>query len=298
MDIKEEEKIIKKNTVMTMIINAFLAVMKMLAGIFGKSSVLISDAINSIGDIATNIVVYISAIFSRKETDKDHPYGHEKYDSIISIFLGVAIILTAFEVGRGAIYKLYDFFVNGIGIDTPKWYALAAAGLTIIIKEFLFRKTKKDAEKARSGALLAQAWDHRSDTIASFGAIVGITGAMLGVAYLDPIASLLIAFFIFRLGYRIIAAGVGQVVDKAADPMTEKTIQDIVNKYPEVRRLDVIKTRMFGMKIYVDLEVSMDYDLSLDKAHAVAQKLHDEIEDAIPEVLHCMIHCNPFYPKK
>nr|HPJ24206.1 cation diffusion facilitator family transporter [Bacillota bacterium] len=165
MNIKEEQRIIKKNTVMTMFVNAFLALMKMLAGIFGKSSVLISDAINSLGDIATNVVVYISAIFSRKEQDKEHPYGHEKYDSIISMFLGIAIIITAFEVGKNAVYKLYDFFVNGIGIDTPKWYALGAAALTILIKEFLFRKTKHDAKKAKSGALMAQAWDHRSDTI-------------------------------------------------------------------------------------------------------------------------------------
>ncbi len=297
MNIKEEERIIKNNTLMTMIINAFLAVMKMLAGIFGKSSVLISDAVNSIGDIATNIVVYISAIFSRKERDKDHPYGHEKYDSIISIFLGVAIIITAFEVGREAVIKLYDFFVYGTAIDTPKWFALAAAALTILIKEFLFQKTKRDAKKAHSGALLAQAWDHRSDTIASFGAIVGITGVMLGASYLDPIASLLIAFFILRLGYRIVASGVGQVVDKSADPITEQTIKDIVVKYPEIQSLDVIKTRMFGMKIYVDLEISMDFQLSLEKSHSVAQRLHDEIEEAIPEVLHCMIHCNPYYPK-
>jgi len=126
MNIKEEGQIIKNNTIFTMIVNSFLAVMKMIAGIFGNSSVLISDAINSIGDIATNIVVYISAIFSRKEKDKKHPYGHEKYDSIISIFLGVAIIITAFEVGKMAVLKLYDFLANGILIDTPKWYALAA----------------------------------------------------------------------------------------------------------------------------------------------------------------------------
>jgi len=296
--LKLEERIIKKNTLMTMIINAFLAAMKMLAGIFGKSSVLISDAINSLGDIATNAVVYISAIFSRKGHDKDHPYGHEKIDSIISIFLGVAIIITAFEVGREAIYKLYDFFANGIGIATPKWYALLAAAVTIGVKEFLFQVTKRDAKKARSGALLAQAWDHRSDTIASFGAIVGISGVLLGAPYLDPIASLMITFFILRVGYRITASGVAQVVDKAADPLTEQTIRDIVAKYSEIQSLDVIKTRMFGMKIYVDLEVSMDFQLSLEKSHAVAQKLHDEIESALPEILHCMIHCNPFYPKK
>ncbi|MBN2540946.1 MAG: cation transporter, partial [Bacilli bacterium] len=127
MDIKQEQKIIKNNTIFTMISNAFLAVMKLLAGIFGQSGVLISDAINSIGDIATNIVVYISAIFSRKEQDEKHPYGHEKYESIISIFLGVAIVITAVLVGKNAILKLIDYFANGVAIDVPKWYALGAA---------------------------------------------------------------------------------------------------------------------------------------------------------------------------
>ncbi len=298
MNIKEEGQIIKNNTIFTMIVNSFLAVMKMIAGIFGNSSVLISDAINSIGDIATNIVVYISAIFSRKEKDKKHPYGHEKYDSIISIFLGVAIIITAFEVGKMAVLKLYDFLANGILIDTPKWYALAAAILTIAIKEFLFRKTKKDANKAKSGALLAQAWDHRSDTIASFGAVVGITGAMLGAFFLDPIASFIIALFILRLGYKIVLSGISQVVDQAADPITVDEIKKIVSKFEEIKNLDEIKTRMFGMKIYADLEISLDFSMSLEDAHNIAEKLHDEIEVTIPEIIHCMIHVNPFYPKK
>ncbi len=298
MGIKEEEIIIKKNTIFTMIMNTLLAIMKMLAGVFGNSGVLISDAINSIGDIATNIVVYISAIFSRKKKDKEHPYGHEKYDSVISIFLGVAIIITAFEVGRSAFVKLYDYFANGVAIETPAWYALAAALLTILVKEFLFRKTKKDAKKARSSSLMAQAWDHRSDTFASFGAVVGIVGVLLGASFLDPIASVVIAIFIFRVGYKIIMTGISQVVDQSAESIFEDQIKEIVFKYEEVKSLDEIKTRMFGMKIYVDLEVGMDYVMTLEKAHEVAERIHDEVENNIPEVIHCMIHINPNYPKK
>ncbi|XMB71928.1 cation diffusion facilitator family transporter [Mycoplasmatota bacterium WC30] len=298
MDIKEEQKIIKKNTVFTMIINAFLAITKMLAGIFGNSSVLISDAINSIGDIATNVVVYISAIFSRKEKDSDHPYGHEKIDSIISIFLGFALVITAFEVGKSAIQSLYDYFINNIDILAPKWYALVVAAMTIVIKEYLFRKTKKDAKKAKSSALLAQAWDHRSDTIASFGAVIGITGAMFGLGFLDPIAAFIIALFILRLGFKIISSGVSQVVDKAADSIIEERIKEIILANKKVKSLDDIKTRMFGMKLYVDLEIGLDFTLSLEKAHEIAEILHDEIEKAIPEVLHCMIHINPYYPEK
>lgn len=298
MGLKAEEKIIKKNTVFSIIVNTFLAIIKLFAGIFGKSSVLISDAINSIGDILTNIVVYISAIFSRKEQDKDHPYGHEKIDSIISIFLGVAIIITAFEVGQGAVLKLYDYIVNGTVIPNPKWYALAAALLTILVKELLFRKTIKAAKISRSSALTAQAWDHRSDTYTSFGASIGIIGAMFGIAYLDPIASFIIALFILKLGFKIILTGVSQVVDKAADPIVEENIKTIVNKYEQVKSIDMLKTRLFGLKIYVDLEIGISYNLSLEAAHAIAEKIHNEIEASIPDVLHCMIHINPSYPEK
>lgn len=298
MNLKQEEKIIKSNTLLTMFVNGFLALMKILAGIFGKSSVLITDAINSIGDILTNVVVYISAIFSRKEKDSDHPYGHEKIDSVISIFLGVLIIITAFEVGKNAIIKLYDFFVIGTTIPSPAWYALAAAVLTILVKEVMFRITIKDAKKAKSGALTAQAWDHRSDTIASFGAGIGILGAMFGFSYLDPIASIIIALFILRMGVKIILAGVNQVVDKAADPEITDEIKKLIKKYEQVRSIDEIKTRMFGLKLYVDLEIGLDGNMSLEESHTIAEQIHEDVENSIPNVLHCMIHVNPHYQKK
>ncbi len=297
MDIKVERELIKKNTVFTMFANAFLAVIKLVAGIYGDSSVLISDAINSLSDIATNVVVYISAKFSKKGSDKEHPYGHERIDSLISIFLGVALIVTAFEVGKNAVNTLYNYFVNDIGVDKPHWIALAVAAATIIIKEFLFRKTKKDAAKAKSQALLAQAWDHRSDTIASFGALIGIAGAMFGQGYLDPIASIFISLFILRLGYRIVKAGAAQVIDRSADEKVEAKIKAIVFSHKEVKSLDLIKTRMTGMKIYVDLEIGLDSEMRLDAAHGIAEDIHDEIENKIPEIIHCMIHINPYHKK-
>ncbi len=298
MNLIEEERIIKTNTLFTMLINSILAVAKMVAGILGNSAVLISDAVNSIGDIATNIVVYVSAIFSRKESDSDHPYGHEKYDSIISIFLGFAIIITAYIVGRAAIITLYDLLVNGIAIASPAWYALIVAAATILVKELLFRKTKKDALKAKSSALMAQAWDHRSDTIASFGAVIGISGALMGWGFLDPVASIVIALFILRMGIKIVLSGISQVVDKSADEEIEEQIKQIVFKHTDVRSLDDIKTRMFGMKLYVDLEIGMDFSFTLERAHEVAEEIHDEIENQVSGVLHCMIHINPYYPKK
>jgi len=121
---------------------------------------------------------------------------------------------------------------------------------------------------------------------------------MLGAFFLDPIASFIIALFILRLGYKIVLSGISQVVDQAADPITVDEIKKIVSKFEEIKNLDEIKTRMFGMKIYADLEISLDFSMSLEDAHNIAEKLHDEIEVTIPEIIHCMIHVNPFYPKK
>ncbi|MFA7076685.1 MAG: cation diffusion facilitator family transporter [Candidatus Izemoplasmatales bacterium] len=289
----KEEQIIKKNTLLTIIANAFLALIKLLGGIIGNSSVLITDAINSISDIATNLVVFVSAKFSKKEKDETHPYGHDKFDSMISIFLGFALIVTAFEVGKNAVIKLYDVVVNDLVIPVPSWFTILVVIITLIVKEFLYRKTKIDAKNANSQALLAQAWDHRSDTLTSIGALIGILGAIFGQGYLDPIASIFIVLFILRLGFKIVKTGVSQVVDESADNEQINMIKKIVLESENVISIDEIKTRLFGVKYYVDLEIALDKNLSLEEAHRISEKIHNDIENRLPDVIHCMIHVNP-----
>jgi len=291
---KIEEKIIKKNTSLTIFMNALLAVAKLIGGILGSSAVLVADAVNSIGDIATNIVVFISAKFSKKERDKDHPYGHEKFDSMISIFLGIALLFTAYQLGKDAIMRFISVVFENNVLPTPKWYTWVIALATIIVKEILFRITIKDAKRARSQALTAQAWDHRSDTIVSFGAIIAIVGGMYGIGFLDPLASFIIALFILRLGFMIIKTGVSQVVDESADDEQIKHVKAIVKSYSQVKSIDEIRTRRFGLSFYVDLEIALDAHLSLDEAHDIAEAIHDQIEEDMADVIHCMIHVNPY----
>ncbi len=288
-----EEKIIKKNTIWTIIANSFLAAIKLVGGTIGNSSVLITDAINSISDIATNLVVFVSAKFSKKERDAVHPYGHDKFDSMVSIFLGVALIITAFEVGKNAFTKLYNVIFNDLVIEVPAYYTIIVVFITLVIKEILYRKTKIDAKKANSQALLAQAWDHRSDTLTSIGALIGILGAIFNLGFLDPIASLFILFFILKLGFKIVKTGVSQVVDEAAGNEQVEAIKKIVLRDDKVLSIDEIKTRLFGVKYYVDLEISLDKMLSLNDAHKIAEKIHDDIENELSDVIHCMIHVNP-----
>lgn len=295
---KQEEKIIKKNTLLTMFVNGILAILKLIGGIFGGASVLIADAINSIGDILTNVVVFFSAKFSKKEKDKSHPYGHDKYDSMISIFLGFALMITAYQLGKDAMIRFIDIVFKDAGFSTPLWYTWVIALVTIVVKEGLFRITKRDAKRAKSQALLAQAWDHRSDTIVSFGAIIGIVGAIYGIGYLDPLASLIIGLFILRLGIKIVKAGISQVVDASADDDQISKIKSIIREHHQVRSIDEVKTRMFGLNYYVDLEISLDAHLSLEEAHDIAESIHDRIEDELSDVIHCMIHVNPYTKTK
>jgi cation diffusion facilitator family transporter len=290
---KEEETIIKKNTILTIIMNTLLAIAKIFGGVLGGSAVLVADGIQSVADIATNIVVFISAIFSKKDKDKTHPYGHEKFDSMVSIFLGFALLITAFQLGKDAAVRFYEMVFENAEVIKPMWYTWVIALMTIVVKELLFRKTTVDAKKARSQALMAQAWDHRSDTIVSFGSIIGIVGAIYGIGFLDPLASMVIALFIFRLGYKIIKTGVSQVIDESANDEQISKIKELVNENDNVRSIDEIKTRMFGLSIYVDLEISLDAHLSLEKAHQISEDIHDYIEKEMPDVIHCMIHVNP-----
>ncbi|MFO7969721.1 MAG: cation diffusion facilitator family transporter [Candidatus Izemoplasmatales bacterium] len=290
---KYEEKIIKKNTILTIFVNSILAVAKLIGGIFGNSAVLIADAVNSVGDIATNIVVYISAKFSKKDKDKDHPYGHERFDSMVSIFLGLALLITAYLLGKNSVIRLYDVVINNETLARPMWYTWVIALITIVIKELLFRKTTIDAKKAKSQSLMAQAWDHRADTITSFGAVVGIVGVIFGVYFIDPLISIIISLFILRLGFKIIKAGISQVVDESADEEQVKRIKELVMSNENVISIDEIKTRMFGLSFYVDLEISLDGNLSLEEAHAISEDIHDLIEKEMSDVIHCMIHVNP-----
>jgi len=289
-----EQKIITKVSIWTMILNFFLAAMKIIMGIIGRSSAIISDAVNSISDVVTAMAVMIMGRFSRKEKDVDHQYGHEKYESMVSVFIGIALLLTAFEIGRAAVENIYYYFAENRDIVPPTFIALIAGFATIIIKEGMYHFTRYNAKKAHSPSLDAMALDHRSDEFSALASIIGIIGSMLEIHILEPIASILICLFIVKLGLGIIKTGFSQVVDHAADQVTIEQIKAIVAEQKGVFHLDDLKTRIFGMRLFVDLEIAVDKRISITEAHNIAHVLHDEIEARIPNVKHCMIHVNPY----
>lgn len=271
--------------------NALLALGKLIAGLIGHSSAMISDAVHSASDVFSTIVVLIGVKLSSKESDKEHPYGHERLECVAAIVLAVVLLLTGLGIGCDAIKNILGG--NYKELTAPTVLALVAAIISIVAKEAMYWYTRYYAKRIDSSALMADAWHHRSDALSSVGALIGIGGAMLGYPVMDSIASLVIFFFIAKAAYDIFKDAIDKMVDHACDEETEKAIYDAVLEQEEVLGIDMLQTRIFGNKIYVDLEIQLDENYTLKKAHDIAEEVHEHIEQNFPKVKHIMVHVNP-----
>lgn len=271
--------------------NLILSLLKLLAGIFSNSGAMISDAVHSASDVFSSIIVIIGVKMSAKKSDKEHPYGHERMECVAAIILAVVLLVTGLFIGNTSIQSLKasnfsEFRIPGIP-------ALIAAVVSIIVKEAMFWYTRHYAKILDSGAVMADAWHHRSDALSSVGALIGIAGARMGVPVLEPAASLIICAFILKASYDIFRDAVDKMVDHSCDEETESQLVECAMAQDGVHNVDLIQTRIFGNKIYVDIEISMDGSLSLSYCHSVAEKVHSEIESHFPKVKHIMVHINP-----
>lgn len=297
MDIKKEGKIITKITIIAIVFNAILAIVKIALGILGKSGAIQNSAIDSGLDVAVTISILIVGRYSRKKADKTHPYGHEKFESIVAIVLGIILVVAATQLIFSGIATIVSFQNNADAILKPNFYALIAGGITIIIKLGLFIVTQRSYKKAMSPALKALAVDHISDVFVTAVLLIGVGLAMSGVLIFEPIAGIFVAIVIGYNGFSIIKDSIGQVVDEAASKEVVKAIEKRAMQVEGVLSVDLIKTRMFGYKIYVDIEISVDGTLTVDEGHIIAERIHDAIEEDFSDVKHCMVHVNPGKPK-
>ena len=284
-----EKRMANKVSVITIIINLVLSVFKFLVGIFGNSQALVSDAIHSASDVVSTVAVMFGINLSAKKSDSLHQYGHERIECIFSIILAMMLFITGVGIGVTAIKTI----VSGAEIEIPSKMALVAAAVSIAVKEWMYHYTKRTANKINSTAMLADAWHHRSDALSSVGSLIGVGGALLGFTICEPIASIVICIFIGKASVDIFMDAVNRLIDRSCtDEETEK-IRKCVMEIDGVKHIDKLMTRRFGSKIYVDLEISEDADMTLAEAHSIAELVHDNIEEKMPEVKHCMIHVNP-----
>lgn len=275
----------------SIVINVILSLFKALAGLISHSGAMISDAIHSASDVFSTIVVIIGVKISGKESDKEHPYGHERMECVAAILLATILAITGLGIGWSAVSKIMAG--NYDQLEVPGVLALAAAIVSIVVKEAMYWYTRAGAQKIDSGALMADAWHHRSDSLSSIGALIGIGGARLGFPILDPIASVVICIFIEKAALDIFMDAVNKMVDKACDEETEARMRDCVIGQEGVLGVDLLRTRTFGNKVYVDIEICADGDKTLREAHTIAENVHDSVEREFPKVKHIMVHVNP-----
>ncbi|MGG7177338.1 cation diffusion facilitator family transporter [Clostridium paraputrificum] len=272
----------------TIIGNGFLSVIKIIIGIVSTSSAMIADGIHSFSDVISTIGVIVGFKLSNKDADKEHPYGHERIESLTSLFLSIMLFLVAIGIGYSGIQNIITKSYNVPGI-----MAIVAAVISIVSKEYMYFYTIKYAKKIDSTSLKADAWHHRSDSLSSVGALIGIIGARCGYPVLDPLVAIVICIIIIKVAYDICKQSISQLIDEAA---SEEEIEEITSKILEVIgviKIDSLKTRKYASKLYVDVDIAVKSNMNVEEAHDIAKKVHDSIEEN-PKIKHCMVHVNPF----
>ncbi|MCH5304107.1 MAG: cation transporter [Ruminococcus sp.] len=287
----EFEKTAVKVSVVSIVGNAFLSLFKMFAGIFSHSGAMVSDAVHSASDVFSSIIVIIGVKISSKDSDKDHPYGHERFECVAAIVLAVILLVSGLFIGHNAVEQIASADMQTIAI--PGILALFAAVVSIILKEAMYWYTRFYAKRFDSGALMADAWHHRSDSLSSIGALIGIAGARMGFPILDTIASLVIVIFIVKAACDIFKDAVNKMVDRSCSEETEREIAHYAAEQDGVLGVDLIHTRLFGNKIYVDLEICAKRELTLEESNEIANRVHDAIEEKFTKVKHIMVRVKP-----
>lgn len=287
----DERAVIRKLSLSSIIGNTVLSAFKIFAGITGHSGAMISDAIHSFSDVLTTFIALIGVKLSQKDPDKDHPYGHERLECVAALFLGLVLMVTGLGVGKVGVENIISGHYETLTI--PGGIALVAAVVSIVGKEAMYWYTRYYAKLIHSAAFMADAWHHRSDALSSIGSFIGIAGAMLGFPVMDSIASVVICLFILKVAYDIMKDAVVKMLDTSCGEEYEANIRSCVSQQKDVVGIDELRTRMFGNRVYIDMEIAVDGEKSLNESHAIAERVHNELEDKFTDVKHIMIHVNP-----
>lgn len=289
----KDKKMIAQVTSVGVFGNVALATFKLLAGILGNSGAMVSDAIHSFSDVLATAIAFVGVKLSKKSADDSHPYGHERFESVASLFLGLILLGTGFAIGIGGMFLATEILDGDATIKTPKAVALAAAIISIVVKESMFWYTRHVAKVLMSSAFMADAWHHRSDAISSVAALFGIAGAMLGVAILEPVATAIIAIFIIVVAVKLLRDSLNELLDSSVGREFEDELSEFVNKQPGVHGVDMARSRRFGNRICIDLEIEVDGKQTLEQAHAIAENVHEAILETYPMIKFVTVHENP-----
>lgn len=292
---EEREKKIYKVTLIGSAVNAVLIVLKFVAGFVGRSSAMVADAVHSLSDFISDVIVLVFVKIAGKPKDEGHEYGHGKFETLATLIIGVLLIAVGIGLMIGGIESVIHS-LQGQTLERPTMLALIVALVSIISKEWLYHFTIKAGRKVNSQAVIANAWHHRSDAISSFGTLIGIAGAMfLGDKWriLDPLAAIVVSFFIIKSGYDIARPCIAELLEASLPKEKEYEIEKLVLGVPGIAYVHNLRTRRIGNDIAVDLHAKMDGDISLREAHEKATAAEKAIRKEFGNNSIITIHMEP-----
>jgi cation diffusion facilitator family transporter len=282
-------KAAKKATVVNTSTNSFLAIFKIMIGYFGHSQALIADGIHSISDIATDLLVYIAAVAGGKHPDKEHPYGHQRIETIAAIIIAFVLL----GVGASIIYEAITRVIHHAALLKPTYPVIIVAVFSVLANEWLFRYTLKLGKQANSQLIITNAWHNRSDVFVSIIVLISVVGSILGYKYLDAIGAAIVAVFILKMAIQMIWRSVAELIDTAADPDTIKLIQTKIAEIPGVQSIHELRTRLHGGNILVDVHIIVDPMISVSEGHYIGEQVNLHLKKTIEHVTDVIVHIDP-----
>lgn len=292
MENKSYEKA-KSVSIKTIFVNVILSIFKITAGIIGSSSAMFADGIHTLSDVLTTLVALIGIKVASKKADENHPYGHEKYESVFAKILSIILLLTGVAIGYEAIILLIKK-----EFQEPGKISLYAAVISVMAKEWMYRYTLKASIEIKSISMEADAWHHRSDALSSIGTFIGILGARMGYPALDPIAGIVVAAMIIKVGVELYLKSVSELVDESADEETIEEIREKTMSVKGVKAINDLKTRVSGNTIYVDIDIAVKSTITVEEGHDISDEVHELLEKDIDAIKHCMVHVEPYKNKE
>jgi cation diffusion facilitator family transporter len=289
-------KQIKNVTLQGSLINFILTIGKIIAGVVGHSTAMIADGIHSLSDFVTDVIVVLFIKVSGKEKDKSHHYGHGKFETFATMLISFALIIVGLGILITGAGKIIDS-LKGELIEQPGFIALYAALISIVFKEGLFWYTKIEGKKLNSQAMIANAWHHRSDAFSSIGTALGISGSILlgeNWRILDPIAGIIVSFFILKVAWDIAKPSIDELLDSSLPEATEKELEEIIEKTNGVKNFHNLRTRKIGEIISVEVHIKVDKNMTVELSHQIASEIEITVRENFGKRTHVIVHIEPY----
>jgi cation diffusion facilitator family transporter len=287
---RERRRIAERVTLIGSVLDAGLGALKLVVGTFAHSQALIADGLHSLSDLATDVLVFLAARHANAEPDDEHPYGHERIETVATVVLGLVLI----AVGVGVAVDAVNRMLHPDLLLKPEAWALAAAGVSIVAKEWVFRYTLAAARRLRSNLLEANAWHSRSDALSSIVVCIGVAGTMAGLDYVDAVAAVVVGYMVAHVGWRFAYRSYQELIDTALDDNERQQIADIIIAVPGVRSLHELRTRSMGAKALVDVHIMLaDPRVSVSEGHQISELVRARLMRELDAVSDVMVHIDP-----